>query len=106
MEVSLTKKQSKEEKFPQGRTYPLNLKRMASGQLQTLAKVLELPTGVSNEEMQQLLEGKLMELEREPRNVQVVVRGNKQIFLVDEEGIIVSMEHVSNDTQEHVIKGM
>ena len=101
-EVSSTEEQSEEEKFPQGRTYPLNSKRIASGQLQALAKVLELPTGASNEETRQLLEGKLMELEREPRNVQVVVREDKRIFLVYEEGIIVSTEHVSNDTQGHV----
>jgi len=40
-EMSLTDELSKEEKFPEGKTYPLNLKRLASGQLQALAKVLE-----------------------------------------------------------------
>ena len=44
-----------------------------------------------------------MELEREPRNVQVVVGEDKWIFLIDEEGIIAATEHKRyNKVQEHV----
>ena len=48
-----------------------------------------------------------MEMGHEPRNVQVVVKEDEQLFLVDEEGIITFTEHVSNDiiTQEHVSLG-
>ena len=91
------------EEFPEGRTYPLNSKRLISGQLQALAKILELPGGALTEETRQ---GKLMELGHEPRNVQVIVKEDEQIFLVNDEGIIAFTEHVSNDTmtilQEHV----
>jgi len=41
-EMSLTDELSKEEKFPEGKTYLLNSKQLASGQLQALAKVLDL----------------------------------------------------------------
>ena len=106
------------EDFPEGRTYPLNSKRLISGQLQALAKILGLPGGASMEETRQLIEGKLIELGHEPRNVQVIVKEDKQIFLVDDkgiitEGIITFTKHVSNDsmmllqghvseTEEHV----
>ena len=92
------------EEFPEGRPYPLNSKRLISGQLQALAKILELPGGASTEETRQSIEGKLMELGHEPRNVQVIVKEDRQIFLVNNEGIIAFTEHVSNDTmilQEH-----
>ena len=34
-----------DEEFPEGRAYPLNSKRLTSGQLQALAKILGLPGG-------------------------------------------------------------
>ena len=90
------------EDFPEGRTYPLNSKRLLSGQLQALAKILGLPGGASMEETRQLIEGKLIELGHEPRNVQVIVKEDEQIFLVDDEGIItegiITTKHVSNDS--------
>ena len=87
-----------QEEFPEGRTYPLNLKRLISGQLQALAKMLGLPGGASTEETCQLIEGKLMELGHEPRNVQVIVQEeDEQIFLVEDGGIITFTKHVSND---------
>ena len=46
------------EDFPEGRTYPLNSKRLISGQLQALAKILGLPGGASMEETRQLIEEK------------------------------------------------
>ena len=93
-----------EEEFPEGRTYPLNSKQLVFDQLQVLAKKLavELPSGVSIEETRKLIEGRLLELEREPRNVQVVVGNNERIFLVGGEGVIVSTEHVSNKCTSHL----
>jgi len=44
-------------------------------------------------------------LEREPRNVQVVVKDCKKIFLVENEGAIVSTEHVSNECMSQVHVG-
>ena len=57
--------------FPEGRSYPLNSKRIVAVQLQALAEILGLPGGASTEETRQLIEGKLMEMGHEPRNVQV-----------------------------------
>ena len=59
-------------------------------------KELELTSGVSTEETQQLITGRLLDLEWEPQNVQMVIRDNECIFLVGNEGKIVSTEHVSN----------
>ena len=93
-----------EEEFPEGRTYPLNSKRPVFGQLQALAKKLavELPSGVSTEETRKLIEGRLLELEPEPQNVQVVVGGDERIFLIDGEGVIVFMEHMRNKCTSHL----
>ena len=103
-----------QEEFPEGRTYPLNSKRtyplnskrLISSQLQVLAKMLGLPGGALTEETHQLIEGKLMELGHEPCNVQVIVKEEEQIFLVDDGGIFTFTKDMSNDTmtllQEHV----
>lgn len=53
----------------------------------------------------QLIEGKLVELDREPSNVQVILQGKDQsvhkIFLVDDNGISCTCTH-SCDHNEHV----
>ena len=49
------------------------------------------------EEMHQLIEGKLVELGYEPYNIQVIIKEDEQIFLVDNEAIITFTKHVSND---------
>ena len=86
------------EEFPEGKVYPLNSKRLTSSQLQALANALELPSGASSEETRQLIEGRLMELGHEPRNVQVVVAEDQRIFLVNDKGTIASANHVRDDT--------
>jgi len=63
---------------------------------------VELPSGASTEVTQKLIEERLLELEWEPCNVQVVVGDNKQIFLVDREGVIVSTKHVSSYSTSHL----
>jgi len=58
-----------------------------------------------------LIEGKLMDMEKEPKNVQVVVQGTSEhstIFLIDENGIICTVKsrehgvHVSQPVDERV----
>ena len=44
-------------------------------------------------------------MEGEPWNVQVVVKDCKKIFLIDNEGVIVSAEHVSNECMSQVHVG-
>ena len=91
-----------QEDIPEGKTYPLNSKRIVSDQLQVLAKVLGLPgSRASMEETRQLIEGRLLEMGHEPRNVQVIIN-DEGIFLIDDTGIITSTEHVSEVEKEHV----
>ncbi|XP_065915676.1 myosin-13-like [Dysidea avara] len=80
--------------FPTGKTYPLNSKRIVADQIFELATLLDLPSGASVTETRQLIEGRLLELGHEPRNVQVIVqlddegKNGSRIFLVDESGVI------------------
>ena len=89
-----------EEEFPEGRTYPLNSKRLAvagagkeTGSEVTKWSINRRDTEVDRREAP---------LEREPRNVQVVVGDNERIFLVGGKGVIVSTEHVSNKCTSHL----
>ena len=95
-----------EEKLPKGATYPLNSKRLIVGQLRRLTAMLELLSSLLSEgtsgTLRQLIEGKLIELGHEPKNVQVIVTSvNSKLYLVDKSGIIkqesehVSLENVS-----------
>ena len=74
--------------------FPLNSKRMKADWLQRLAKELELPTSASTDELRQMIDGKLLEIGREPPNVQVLVvtpegGGADAIKLRDETGIFL-----------------
>ena len=55
-------------------TFPLNSKRLTVAYLTQLAVALQLPTKDSVTDLLQIIEGKLREMEREPQNVQVVVK--------------------------------
>ena len=56
------------------RTYPLNSRRLTADIVGRLAVALDLPTAGSLEETRLMLEGNLLEREREPRNIQVVIK--------------------------------
>ena len=74
------------EGLPQGPTYSLNSKRLKAVHLQRIAESLGLPTQGTVAVTRQLIEGKLMEMGHEPRNVQVVIQGmhnNSVLFLID-----------------------
>ena len=53
----------------------------------------------------QLIEGKLIELDREPSNVQIVLQGKDEavhkIFLIDDDGLICTCLY-SRDHHKHV----
>ena len=55
--------------FPTRKTYPLNSKRIVVYQIFELATLLDLPRGALVTETHQQIEGRLLELGREPRNV-------------------------------------
>ena len=100
------------EGLPQGLTYSLNSKRLKAVHLQHIAESLGLPTQGTVAVTRQLIEGKLMEMGHEPRNVQVVIQGmdnNSVLFLIDEDGIIDTInpacdhvEHVSSQLVDAV----
>ena len=58
---------------PRGQTYPLNSKRLGAAYLHRIAAELGLPTTASLEDVRQMIDGKLLEESKEPKNVQVTV---------------------------------
>ena len=84
---------------PEGATYLLNSKKLVVSLLRRLAAMLELPSEGTVAMLRQLIEGKLVELEYEPRNIQVIVASSdSKLYLVDESGILKQeSEYVSHE---------
>ncbi len=82
---------SEEEDLPHGRVLSLNSRRLKAAHLRALAEQLDLPTSASTDETRQLVEGKLEGLNKEPRNVQVIIQevddGSTSLYLTDEDGV-------------------
>ena len=78
-----------------GHPLPMNSKRLTGAHLQRIACTLKLPMGGSKEETRQLIDGKLMGMGKEPRNVQVLVRqlseAEESLALVDMDGIFLEI---------------
>ena len=84
--------------LPRGsRTFPLNSRRLTTPLLRCIAAHLELPTSASAEDLRQMLDGKLVTMEREPREVQVVLAALEleaaadTLLLQDEEGVFLTV---------------
>jgi len=79
-----------------GETFPLNSKRLMGRIVQWIARGVRLLTSVSLEDTRQMLEGKLGEMDREPCNVQVVLRDiaerSMHISLRDVDGTFLEIE--------------
>ena len=92
-----------DEVLPKGNWLPLNSKRVTTTHLQLIAQSLGLPTGMATEELRQLVDGKLLGMEHEPRSVQLVVQETTKIelrlLLVDESGVFVRCGPVMRDKQ-------
>ena len=58
---------------PRKVVYPLNCRRISLAQMRQLAQALGLPVTVSSVDLQVMVEEKLRELERDPKNIQLVV---------------------------------
>ena len=71
---------------------PFNSKRLKATNLKRIAQALELPTSSSVDEVRTLVDGRLTELGREPRNTQVHVQKSGVIELVDAEGVFLQIE--------------
>ena len=70
--------------------YPLNSKRISLAQLRQLAQALDIPVAASMADLKVMVEEKPRELERDPVNVQMVVKeipdGSQSLELQDESG--------------------
>ena len=102
-DCSLGQDDSKTELVPKGPSYPLNSKHVKALHLQQIAAALGLPTRGTAAITRQLIEGKLLEMDREPKNAQVITQGtseNSVIFLVDENGVICKYD--SRECTTHV----
>ena len=90
--------------LPEGRVLPLNSRRLKAEYIKAIASNMDLPTRASIDEVRQVIEGKLSESGREPRNVQVVIQEPKEgtesdahtpsvrLFLLNEGGVFQEIE--------------
>jgi len=77
---------------PRGKALPLNSKCLTTAQLQRIARGLEVHTTARGDELHQMVEGKLTEMGKEPRNVQVIISGAKRLSLRDDNGIFLEVD--------------
>ena len=78
-----------------GTVMPINSKRLTKTYLSRIAEKLELATKASAEETRQIIEGKLIEMGREPCNVQIELelREDKGLILLrDADGVFLEVE--------------
>ena len=90
--------------LPQGTPYSLYSKRLRSKCIQRIAGALGLATGASAAQTRKLIEEKLIEMGRQPSEVQIIVQGTNgdgKIYLVDESGIIKSIKGAPKHVSEH-----
>ena len=73
MDTTERPSESRDEPPRGSRTFPPSSRRLTSPLLRCLAAHLELPTSASAEDLRQMVDGKLVAMEREPREVQVVL---------------------------------
>ena len=89
---------------PESRRFlPLNSKRLMGPLLKRIAVGLEVPVTASLDDIRQLVEGKLGEFNRDPRNVQVSlcdVPGEVKIELWDAGGAFLELEPSSPQEEE------
>ena len=78
--------------LPRGRVLPLNSRRLTAVHVRQSAKAMGVPTEVATDEVRQMIEGKLAEDEREPRNVEVVMMGEASLALWDDNGEFLRAE--------------
>ena len=71
---------------------PLNSKRLTITYLCKITQAMELPVSVSGEQFRQLIEGKIIGMGKEPRNVQVLIKevesGDEHLFLQDKKACL------------------
>ena len=79
----------------EGVPFPLNSRRLTGLHLKTIAKALGLPTTGTSDETRVMIDGKLEEMGRDSRNVQVILkrddRGKETLSLKDVDGVLVNV---------------
>ena len=78
-----------------GTLLPMNSKRLAKTYLSWIAEKVELPSTASAEETRQLIEGKLLEMDKEPLDIQVELKQRELgefILLRDVDGVFLEVE--------------
>ena len=77
------------------RVLPLNSRRLTNAHLRRIAHAMELPVSVPGDQLRQMVDGKLIAMEKEPRNVQVLITeaesGEESLALQDEGGVFVEV---------------
>ena len=84
-----------EVRITHGTVMAMNSKRLMKTYLSRIPEKLELPTKASAEEMRQIIEGKLLEIGREPHNVQIELKLREEkefILLRDADGVFSVVE--------------
>jgi len=77
---------------PRGKALALNSKRLTTAQLQRIARGLEVHTTARGDELRQMVDGKLTEMGKEPRNVQVIISGAERLLLRDDNGVFLEVD--------------
>ena len=95
------------EDLPDGTAYHLNSRRLKTRQLRRIAAALGLAESASAEDTRTIIEGKLREMDKDPAEVQVIVKDlegdDGTLFLINDEGVIITVEalldsHVTSET--------
>ena len=88
---------------PKGCNYPINSKRVKAVHLQQTVSTLRLLTRGMAVMTRQMIEGKLLEMDWEPKNAQVVTQAtseNSIIFLVDQSSVMYNLhKHITHVNQ-------
>lgn len=71
---------------------PWNSRRITAEQLRRVGRAMDVPTTASTDEVRVMIEAKLTELGREPRNVQILLEPSSKISLQDESGEFLVVE--------------
>ena len=86
------------------RPMPLNSRRVTGPVLHSLATELGLPTSASTADLRQMVDGKLEDMGREPRDVLVVIEwetteaeGSGRVRLLDGEGAFLDAELLTTE---------
>lgn len=91
-----------------GRELPLNSRRLTIAQIKRIGAALELPVSASTDEIRMMIEGRLTEDGREPRNVHVYLFEDSSIKLLDESGVFLTVtppKDKDDETESDSVRG-